>query len=921
MSQPKLTPMLQQYMAVKEQYPDCLIFFRLGDFYEMFFDDALVGARELDLTLTTRDRNKPPEERTPMCGVPHHAVQSYLSKLTAKGYKVVLCDQMEDPAQAKGLVERDVVRIITPGTVVEPDALREDDNNFLCGLAQGEGWIGLCFCDLSTGQTQAMAVASPGELTRLYSAVDSYRPREVVFSPAGWDNWQAELRSRLGCHCERGDEESFDPAAGAKLLSAQFDLQEGEPPRGAALLALQSAVGGLLNYLYQTQRTRHLPHLQTITYPTDRTYMDLDRATRRNLELTETMLGKDRRGSLLWVMDRCKTPMGRRRLRAWLERPLLDVDKINARLDAVAFFVDQPQVREELRRALARTGDPERLVARLATGGGGARELLALAEALEHAPEAVRVLDQAQPSLIRVLADALADLSDLTGEVRRAIRSEDLPATVREGGIIAPGYHPQVDHYQSLLQDGGQAILDIAETERQRTGIKNLKVKYNKVFGYYIEISNAYKGPIPEDYIRRQTLVNGERYVTPRLKELEEEILNARELDGQLEYDLFCALRSRVVEQSARIQATAEALAQLDVLSGLAVLAAEERYVRPVVDGSKDLDIRDGRHPVVEKTLPDGIFVPNDAQLNGTDRMLCIITGPNMAGKSTYMRQVGLIVLMAQMGSFVPAKSARIGVVDGVYTRIGAADDLSGGRSTFMVEMMEVAHILNTATDRSLILLDEVGRGTSTYDGQAIARAVMEYCIQPVGAKTLFSTHYHALANLAPGTQGAFCCNVAAEKRGDSVVFLRKILPGMSSKSYGIEVSRLAGLPVQALERGARYLQEIELAEERSRQGLRPEEPAVVQTPEGPVRTDPQMEELVRQMERTQSGQEHPADAAFRFLPKDPFLIKHTYVLAMPMLTWLDDNDLDNVSPKEAWELLREWQERMKGGGWRWDWP
>ena len=747
-----------------------------------------------------------------MCGVPYHAVQNYLSRLTAKGYKVVICEQMEDPALAKGLVERDITRIVTPGTVVEGEALPAEDNNFLAALYWSEDWAGLCLADLSTGECETMAFPLPKALPRLLSELEGRRPRELVCSPAAMDNkpLTEELVRRLQARLEPGTEESFSPQQGRELMLHQFRRREGVLEAREGEEPAIRAVGGLLAYLYETQRVDKLPHFNTIAFLRDREHMELDRATRRNLELTETLRDKEKRGSLLWVMDKAKTPMGHRRVRLWLERPLISAYQINQRLDAVAYLVNNAPLREELRALLSQLSDLERLLARLGCGGGSARELVALADGLRPLPGILALLGEVKNPLIRQEVSQIDPLTDFVALLDRAIIREELPLTVRDGGIIARGYHPEVDKLQDLLAGGGKLMADIAQRERERTGTKGLKVSYNKVFGYYIEISNAYKSQVPQDYIRKQTLVGGERYITPELKELEEEILTARERDGALEYQLFCELRDRAVAQARAIQQNASALAELDVLAGFAQLAVENRYVRPRVDKTRLLEIEDGRHPVVERTLSDALFVPNGIDLDGENNTLALITGPNMAGKSTYMRQVGLIVLMAQMGSFVPAKSAKIGVVDRVFTRIGASDDLNAGQSTFMVEMTEMASILSQATPKSLLLLDELGRGTSTYDGMSIARAVLEYCALELRAKTLFATHYHELIAAAEETPGAKNFNIAAKKRGDHLVFLRKILPGGADESYGIEVAQLAGLPARVIERAKAVLAEQE---------------------------------------------------------------------------------------------------------------
>ncbi len=928
MADKKLTPMLRQYLAVKERYPDCLVFFRLGDFYEMFFDDAAVGARELDLALTTRDRNKPPEERTPMCGVPYHAVKNYISKLTAKGYKVVICEQMEDPATAQGLVERDVTRIVTPGTVLEPEALEEDANSYLCALWLDQDWAGLAFCDLSTGQFEALAARLPQEGSRLYSELESRRPREMVFAQTAWDALSGELGRRLGCHCERGEESGFFPQRARELVQAQFARVEGALADDEGEEAATRAVGGLLSYLYQTQRATHIPTLRTLSLRSGRTYMELDRTARRNLELTETLRGKEKKGSLLWVMDRCRTAMGHRRLRAWLERPLVDVGAIEYRQKGVAALLKDAPLRQELRRTLANVGDLERMVSRLGVGDGNARELQALAAALGPVPRIMELLGQAKAPICRDLLGQMDALDALTAELDRAVGQGDLPVSVRDGGIIAPGYDDQVDHYQALLRGGGQAVMDLEARERERTGIRNLKVKYNKVFGYYIEISNAYKGEVPEEYIRRQTITSGERYISPELKELEEEILNARERDAQLEYEIFCRLRQLAVDAAGAIQQNADAIAQLDVLCALADLAQSERYVRPKVDDSRIIDIEGGRHPVVEKTLDSGLFVPNNTFMDGENITVALITGPNMAGKSTYMRQVGLMVLMAQMGSYVPAKRARVGVVDQVFTRIGASDDLASGQSTFMVEMMEVAYILSHATSRSLLLMDEIGRGTSTYDGLSIAQSVMEYCAQTVRAKTIFSTHYHELGDAAAQTPYCMNFNIAAQKQGDKVVFLRKIVPGSASRSYGVEVAALAGVPQEVIARAGQLLQDAELekrpVQERARQSQSPEETAAAQTADGPGEYPGWAAEVMEELRKMRQAQERGETVKYdmtKWWPKDVGFIVDTYGAALPVLHQLDQIDADRLTPMEALQLVYQLKQHTERAGWKWNWP
>ena len=804
------TPMMEQYFRLKEQYEDCLLFFRLGDFYEMFFEDAKRAARELDLVLTTRDRNKPEEERTPMCGVPYHSAEAYIARLIAKGYKVAICEQTEDPATAKGLVDRDVVRVVTPGTVIDASMLEEGRNNYIAALwAEAEAGAGLAVSDVSTGEVSLHFFAGAEWVPHAVNELGRYSPREVLLSPGGAVPELLDvLRGREDCRLELGGEGPFSLDNARDLVQRQFSEGAGQVPEAAA--PALCALGGLLAYLHQTQKTE-LSHLQTLRYCAGGEFMELDPTARRNLELTETLRGKEKRGSLLWVLDKTKTPMGGRLIRAWLERPLLSPAAIGRRLEAVGTLVGDPVRRGELILCLKEITDLERLIGRIVYGSAGGRDLVALASGLSRIPVLHSLLEGLDTPLLRELREDLDDLPELRALIGRGI-VEDPPFSVREGGFIRPGYHPEVDRLREILAGGRGMIAGIEAREKEKTGIKSLKVGYNKVFGYYIEVSKSYYDQVPEGYIRKQTLANCERFITQELKDLEHEILSAQDRITALEFQLFAEIRAVAASHVGAIQKTAGAVAQTDVLGSFAVAAVENNYCMPRVDLSSRLEITEGRHPVVEKMGKGTLFVPNDTRMDGRAHIASIITGPNMAGKSTYMRQVALIVLMAQMGSFVPAKEANLGLVDRVFTRIGASDDLAGGQSTFMVEMTEVAETLRCATARSLLILDEIGRGTSTYDGMAIARAVLEWCADPrhLGAKTLFATHYHELTSLEEALPWVRNFNIAAKKRGDQILFLRKIVPGGADDSYGVEVAKLAGVPDWVIRRGRALLRELE---------------------------------------------------------------------------------------------------------------
>ncbi|MCI2056992.1 MAG: DNA mismatch repair protein MutS [Oscillibacter sp.] len=809
----ELTPMMKQYLEVKRDNPDSILFFRLGDFYEMFADDAKLASKELDLTLTSRDHGKhekPESERVPMCGIPYHASDAYIARLIAKGYKVAICEQMEDPALAKGLVKRDIIRVVTPGTVIDAACLEDKDSNFLCGIYLDGKSAGVGFCDISTGKTHLTSFTGKEREEHILNELGRFAPAEAVLSEEAFasETLKRTLTERFHCRIEQGGKR-FDLTTAEKAIRKQFgDENFSRLPAGNPAAAM--ALGGLLSYLYETQKT-DLSYIRDLDYYEQGVFLELDLTARRNLELTETLARREKKGSLLWVLDKTKTPMGGRLLRTWLERPLLSVTAIAKRSAAVEALVGNTIAREELIADMTGLGDMERLIGRIVYGTAGGRDLASLRSAIEKLPAIREQLSQFQTGRLCELTGELDLLGDI-GEKIAAIICDEPPFSVREGGIIRDGYNEQVDHLRKIQSGGKGMLAEIEAREKERTGIRTLRIGYNKVFGYYIEVSNSFKGDVPEDYIRKQTLVNGERYITQELKDLEQEILTASDRVTALEYELFSALRQEIAAEAGRIQSAAAAVAETDALCSFAAVAVNNHYCRPDVDESGVLDIKDGRHPVVEQVLKDALFVPNDTFMGEQESRVAIITGPNMAGKSTYMRQVALIVLMAQMGSFVPASSARIGVVDRIFTRIGASDDLSAGQSTFMVEMSEVSEILHHATKNSLLILDEIGRGTSTFDGMSIARAVLEFCADKklLGAKTLFATHYHELTELENTLPGTVNYNIAVKTRGEDIIFLRKIIPGGADRSYGIEVARLAGLPEKVLTRAKTVLKELE---------------------------------------------------------------------------------------------------------------
>ena len=803
--------MMQQYMEIKEQHLDCILFFRLGDFYEMFGEDAQIASRELDLVLTTRDRTAPEDERTPMCGVPHHSAESYIARLIAKGHKVAICEQTEDPKAAKGLVKRDVVRIITPGTAIESSMLDEAKNNFLSTVWVENNAAGVAFCDLSTGEMYCTECSGDDITQSILNEIGRFVPSEAVLNSAAGNNQKLTsfLADRLLCNIERCEELSSGATA---AIEKQFQLSITELGLSDKPCAI-SASAMLLEYLYETQKT-DLSHIRKLDVYEFSRYMQLDLAARRNLELCETLRTNEKKGSLLWVLDKTETPMGGRLIRAWIEKPLLNPTEIERRLAAVAEFFENAALRDNVAASLKGISDIERIMGRIVYGTANGRDLRSLCAAARNLPVLRGLIGEAKAALLTSVREEIDELSDITALIDRAIVDEP-PFSVREGGFIRKGYSLEVDELNDILSGGRGGVAEIEATERERTGIKTLKVGYNRVFGYYIEVRNSGTAQVPEHYIRKQTLADRERYITEELKVMEATILSASDKKVALEYELFDELRKTISAELHRIQRTAHAVAELDVLRAFAETAYREGYYRPTTDHSDRIEIVDGRHPVVEKMLSGGMFVPNDTSMDTGENLATIITGPNMAGKSTYMRQVALIVLMAQAGSFVPAKSAKIGVVDRIFTRIGASDDLAGGQSTFMVEMSEVAEILRSATQKSLLILDEIGRGTSTFDGMAIARAVLEWTSDKkrLGAKTLFATHYHELTVLEDQLTGVKNYNIAVKKRGRDIVFLRKIVRGGTDDSYGIEVARLAGIPDGVIARADSILASLEAGE------------------------------------------------------------------------------------------------------------
>ena len=801
-----LSPMMQHYVATKEEYKDCILFYRLGDFYEMFFDDAVKVSRELELTLTGKDCGL--EERAPMCGIPYHAADTYINRLVEKGYKVAICEQMEDPKQAKGIVKREVVRVVTPGTTLDAQGLDESKNNYImCIVCVGDSF-GISLADISTGECM---VTELDKERKLLDEINKFMPAEIIcnqaFLVSGVDT--EDLRLRLGICINPLEDWYFDDDLCRRTLTEHFHTSTIE---GLGIADYESgtiAAGALFQYLYETQKS-DMAHMTSLTpYVTDR-FMLIDSSSRRNLELVETLREKQKRGSLLWVLDKTKTAMGARLLRSYVEQPLIDAEEIEGRLSAVEALCDQAMIRDEIREYLQPVYDLERLISRISYQSANPRDLISFKTSLQMLPFLKQLLHSFPDGMLKKLDDELDDLSDLQELIEAAIEDEP-PFAMKEGGIIKDGYNETVDKYRNAKKEGKQWLSELEASEREKTGIRTLKVKFNKVFGYYIEVTNSFKDQVPDYYTRKQTLTNAERFITPKLKELEDMILGAEDRLYALEYELFCKVRDAVAKEVVRIQRTAHAIAKLDVFASLSFVAGHNQYVRPKLNTKGVIDIKDGRHPVVERMIPNDMFISNDTFLDNQDHRLSIITGPNMAGKSTYMRQTALIVLMAQIGSFVPAREADIGICDRIFTRVGASDDLASGQSTFMVEMTEVANILRNATSRSLLILDEIGRGTSTFDGLAIAWAVIEHVADPklLGAKTLFATHYHELTELEGKLPGVHNYCIAVKEKGDDIVFLRNIVRGGADKSYGIQVARLAGVPESILKRAKELVEQL----------------------------------------------------------------------------------------------------------------
>ena len=806
----EFSPMMQQYLNIKEQHKDAILFFRLGDFYEMFFEDAKIASRELEITLTGKECGQ--EERAPMCGVPFHAVDNYVSKLIEKGYKVAICEQLEDPKVTKGMVKRDVIRIVTPGTVIESNMLDEKKNNYIMSIFKKGIYFGIAICDVSTGDFYSTKIVENNNFATLLDEIAKFAPAEIIVNSFLYSSSEEirEIRKRFNVYINNLADENFQEDK-EKLLqnyNLEYENEKIENLDGYELETV--AINVLLSYLAQTQKMK-LEHINHIKFYNLQKYMALDIAARRNLELLERQHDKSKKGTLLWVLDKTSTSMGGRMLRKWIGEPLLDVTEINKRLGAVQELKDDSILRGELQQSLKKVYDIERLVGKIVYGNSNGREMNALKNSLMQIPNIKELLHTSKSELIKQLANKLDTCEDLAKLIEKAI-VEEPPITIKEGGIIKEGYSNQVDEYKKASTEGKQWLLELEQKEKETTGIKNLKIGFNKVFGYYIEVTKSNLGLVPDRYIRKQTLTNGERYITEELNELESKILGAEEKLINLEYQLFIEIRNIVEQNIKRIQNTANIVATLDVLAALSTVAEDMNYVRPTVDNSGEIDIKDGRHPVIEKMIDSGTFVANDTYLNKDQDRLSIITGPNMAGKSTYMRQVALITLMAQIGSFVPATSAKIGIVDKIFTRVGASDDLSMGQSTFMVEMMEVATILKDATANSLIILDEIGRGTSTYDGLSIAWAVVEHITDKTkcGAKTLFATHYHELTELENKIEGVKNYSIAVKEKGEDIIFLRKIVKGGTDESYGIHVAKLAGVPQTVVKRSNEILRSLE---------------------------------------------------------------------------------------------------------------
>ncbi len=877
----ELSPMMQKYKETKEQYKDCILFYRLGDFYEMFYEDALTVSKELELTLTGKNCGQ--EERAPMCGVPYHAVEGYLNKLVSKGYKVAICEQVEDPKYAKGLVKREVMRIVTPGTNIDMQALEESRNNYLMSVVYIADQFGISIADITTGDYFVTEVL---EQRRLLDEIYKYSPTEIICNEAflvcGID--LEELKYKLGVTIYTLEPWYFDDEACVRILKEHFHVDSLD---GFGLKDYECgtiSAGSLLKYLYETQKSS-LSHMRKLFLYNVATYMILDSSTRRNLELTETLRDKQKRGSLLGVLDKTKTAMGARCLRNFVEQPLIDRQQIEERLDAIQALNECAIVREELREYLNPIYDLERLMSKISYKSANPRDLIAFSSSLTMLSPIKQLLGEFGSGVLKELCDSLDPLTDVNELILTSI-NEEPPITIKDGGIIKTGYNETIDSLRNAKTEGKNWLAKLEVDDKERTGIKNLRIKYNRVFGYYFEVTNSFRDLVPQDYIRKQTLTNAERYTTERLKELEDTILNAEDKLFSLEYDIFCGIRDEIAKQVARIQETAKVIAKLDAFASLAIVAERNHYCRPKINEKGVIEIKEGRHPVVENMTASDLFVANDTYLDNGNNRISVITGPNMAGKSTYMRQTALIVLMAQIGSFVPAKAANIGIVDRIFTRVGASDDLASGQSTFMVEMTEVANILRNATSKSLLILDEIGRGTSTFDGLSIAWAVIEYISNPklLGAKTLFATHYHELTELEGKLNAVSNYCIAVKEQGDNIVFLRKIVKGGADKSYGIQVAKLAGVPDMVIERAK------ELVEELSENDITASVKSIAEDSKG------EKKNAQKKLDEVDLAQISLFDTV-----KDDDIIRE-----------LKDMDLNNLTPMEALNTLSRLQNKLK---------
>ncbi|MGI6066572.1 MAG: DNA mismatch repair protein MutS [Bacillota bacterium] len=866
-----MTPMMKQYQRIKANHKDAILFFRLGDFYEMFLEDAVLASRELEITLTARDGGN--GKKIPMCGIPYHAADGYLAKLISKGHKVAICEQMENPKSAKGIVKRDVIRIVTPGTVLESNLLHEKKQNYLLAVCRGEKVFGLAYTDISTGEFYATEISGTDQNAKLFDEVARINPAECILPASLYheETLRNKLENTAGGSISKVPDEYFQLKEATTFIEKHFQVTSLEALGLGEMPFATCTVGSILQFLMETQK-RDLSYLNQLKIYSTSSFMMIDSTTRRNLELTATIRGGQRKGSLLWVCDQTLTALGGRLLREWLEKPLLDISMISGRLDAVEELTNNVFIREDLRSLLKKVYDMERLIGRIAYGSANPRDLIALKTSVSVVPEVYQLGSNLKSTLFQKMFSNFDILEDIYQQIDQAI-NDDPPVSPKEGGIIKEGYDEEVDELRSITTGGKKWIADLEAKEKAATGIKSLKVGFNKVFGYYIEVTNANLNAVPGNYIRKQTLANAERYITEELKEWENKILGASENLTSREYELFCDVRNQITLSSTRIRQVASIIAKLDVLLSFAQVALENGYCKPEVNAGDVIHIVDGRHPVVEQITGSGDYVPNDTYLDNKEHQVCLLTGPNMAGKSTYMRQVALTVLMAQIGCFVPAASAVIGIVDRIFTRVGAADDLAGGQSTFMVEMCETANILRNATRKSLVILDEIGRGTSTYDGMSIAWAVAEYLLKPeVGAKTLFATHYHELTALSDKFSQVKNYTVAVREKEGGIIFLRKIIPGGTDKSYGIQVARLAGLPEEVLKRAKEILT-----------GLEGEEKV-------PKRIEPPKD------------RETPVQLAV-FSPNPP---KHPLVAELEML------DLNNLTPLDALIKLNQWQRKLK---------